>query len=108
MTRDKAPLYAHWYAIEMYKNFQKVPTTKNYDIGHLLVLEVSGELSLRTTVEGNNHSKWMMTTALDVSKGIYTKTRVVLMPHTYNLLFLYMATWFTVAVPNKMGLNYLV
>ena len=65
------------------------------------MLEVSGEMSLRTTVEGNNHSKWKMTTALEVSKES-TKTRVVLMPHTYNLVFLYMATWFTVAVPNKI------
>ena len=28
MTHDKVPLYAHWFAIEMYKNFKKVSTTK--------------------------------------------------------------------------------
>ena len=38
------------------------------DIGHMQVLEISGEILLRTSVEGNSNSKQMMTTVFEISK----------------------------------------
>lgn len=38
------------------------------DIGHMQVLEISGVILLRTSVEGNSNSKQMMTTAFEISK----------------------------------------